>query len=58
MIDGDQIVAVREIVADYQEGSGLSGLAARTRRGEMDELPMVQVAVRAVERVLGQRRES
>lgn len=46
------LVLVRAAVADMQEASGLGAIAERTRRGEMDQLPVMQAAIAAVERVM------
>ena len=52
MLTGDQLRIVREAVADTQRSSGLAHLAERTLQGECDQVPLMQAAVTAVERVL------
>ena len=52
-INGDQLLVVREAVAEVQHQAGLPSMAERTLRGEMDNLPIMQAAIYSVERVLG-----
>jgi hypothetical protein len=51
-INGDQLIAVREAVADVQKQLGLGHLAERILRGELDGQPIMLAAIAAVERVL------
>lgn len=51
-LSGDHLLTIREAVAEAQDRAGLTSMAERTRRGEMDDLPMMQAAVHSVERVL------
>jgi hypothetical protein len=52
MLKGDHLITVREAVADTPRSCGTPQLAERTLKGEGDQLPMMQAAVTAVERVL------
>jgi len=51
-LSGEQLITVREAVADTHRSTGLAHLADRTLAGELDGTPMMQAAVTAVERVL------
>jgi hypothetical protein len=52
LLSGDHLVAVRQAVADTQRACGMPHLAELTLKGEADQLPMMQAAAAAVERVL------
>lgn len=52
MLSGDHLITVREAVADTQKQGGFAHLAEATLKGEADQLPMMQAAATAVERVL------
>jgi len=43
---------VRSAVAEVQESMGLSALAAATRQGQSDQMPMMQAALFATAKVL------
>ena len=49
---GDHLATIRAAVADSQDRSGMSSLAARTRAGEMDRAPIMEAACAAVAAVL------
>lgn len=51
-VNGDHLLAIREAVADEQHRLGFPELAGRIRAGECDQLPIMQAAIAAVERVL------
>lgn len=51
-INGDHLVSTRAAVADVLQAQGMAENAERTRRGEMDDLPMMRAAIGAVERVV------
>lgn len=48
----EQLLLVRQAVADTQQSIGLAHLAEGTLRGDGDQLPMVQAAALAVRRAL------
>lgn len=52
MLGGDHLVTIRHAVSEVQEDLGLLEMARRTRCGELDGQPIMQAAIRAVERVL------
>jgi hypothetical protein len=52
MLSGDHLITVRRAVADTQQRLGNGQLAERTLKGEADQLPMMEAAALAVERVL------
>ncbi|HWT12272.1 MAG TPA: hypothetical protein VN231_05935 [Allosphingosinicella sp.] len=51
-LSGDHLIAVREAVAGVQRRLGTPHLAERTLKGEGDNLPMMEAAAAAVDRVL------
>jgi hypothetical protein len=51
-LSGDHLITCRRAVADVQRSAGLGHLAERTLKGEADQLPLMQAAAIAVERVL------
>jgi len=46
------LVLVRAAVADVQEEAGFPSMAAQTRDGGADDMPFMQAAIAAAERVL------
>ena len=51
-LEGDHLIIVRQAVADTQQSIGMGHLAEQTLRGDGDQLPMMQAASLAVQRIL------
>jgi hypothetical protein len=51
-LTGDHLIIVRQAVADTQRACGTPHLAELTLRGDADQLPMMQAAATAVQRIL------